>query len=108
MSLLNDPMHPGEVLQTLYLEPLGWSAITCARHIQVPRSRIERLLRGETAMTPDTALRLARAFETTPAYWMAMQVNHDLARAARVLDMPAIAPARVVTATDRPRTRMSG
>ncbi len=75
MSLLKAPMHPGEVLQELYLVPLDMGAIALARRLGVPRTRIERLVKGATGMTPDTALRLARAFNTTPAYWMNMQTR---------------------------------
>jgi len=77
MSLLEAPMHPGEVLKELYLDPLDMGAIALARRLDVPRTRIERLVKGVTNMTPDTALRLARAFNTTPAYWMNMQTNYD-------------------------------
>ena len=75
MSLLKEPMHPGEVLKELYLDPLDMGAIAFARRLDVPRTRIERLVKGVTSVTPDTALRLARAFNTTPAYWMNMQIN---------------------------------
>ena len=81
MSLLKAPMHPGEVLQELYLVPLDMGAIALARRLGVPRTRIERLVKGATGMTPDTALRLARAFNTTLAYWMNMQTNYDMAMA---------------------------
>ncbi|MGR3540036.1 MAG: HigA family addiction module antitoxin [Hasllibacter sp.] len=90
MSLLKKPSHPGRVLKSLYLEPLGMSAIALAKALHVPRTRIERLVKGTTAMTPDTALRLAKAFGTTPAYWMNLQVNHDLARAE--VDVAGIEP----------------
>jgi addiction module HigA family antidote len=92
MSLLKDPMHPGEVLKELYLDPLDIGAVAIARRLDVPRTRIERLLKGATGMTPDTALRLARVFGTTPAYWMNMQTNHDMAVAAREIDVSGIEP----------------
>ncbi|MCT4555244.1 MAG: HigA family addiction module antitoxin [Pelagimonas sp.] len=92
MSLLTDPLHPGEVLKELYLDPLGISAITLARRLNVPRTRIERLIKGSTGVTPDTALRLARAFGTTPAYWMNLQLNFDMARATREVDLSGIEP----------------
>ena len=60
MSLLENPMHPGEVLAELYLSPLSMSAIALANHLHVPRTRIERLIKGTTSMTPDTALRLSQ------------------------------------------------
>jgi antitoxin HigA-1 len=92
MSLLRNPMHPGEVLKELYLTPLEMGAIAFAHRLGVPRTRIERLIKGTTSMTPDTALRLARAFNTTPNYWMNMQVNYDIALAVKSIDVGAIQP----------------
>ena len=92
MSLLKEPMHPGEVLKELYLNPLDMGAITFARRLNVPRTRIERLMKGVTGVTPDTALRLARAFNTTPAYWMNMQTNYDMSVASKVVDVSRIEP----------------
>ena len=79
MSLLKFSVHPGRILNEEFLEPMGLSAIGLARHIDVPRTRIERLLREETAMTVDTATRLAAAFGTTAAFWMNLQTAYELA-----------------------------
>ena len=92
MSLLKEPMHPGEVLKELYLDPLDMGAIAFARRLDVPRTRIERLVKGVTSVTPDTALRLARAFNTTPSYWMNMQTNYDMSIASKVVDVSGIEP----------------
>ena len=92
MSLLKEPMRPGEVLKELYLDPLDMGAIAFARRLDVPRTRIERLVKGVTSVTPDTALRLARAFNTTPAYWMNMQTNYDMSVASKVVDVSGIEP----------------
>lgn len=92
MSLLQNPMHPGQVLQELYLAPLNMSAMALAKRLGVPRTRIERLVTGTTRMTSDTALRLAKAFVTTPAYWMNMQVNHDLMMMQTTVDVSGIQP----------------
>lgn len=92
MSLLEAPVRPGEVLQELYLAPLGMGAIALARRLGVPRTRIERLVKGTTRMTPDTALRLARAFNTSPAYWLNMQTNYDKAIASGQVDVSGIEP----------------
>ncbi len=92
MSLLQNPMHPGDVLNELYLVPLDMSSPALAKRLGVPRTRIERLVKGETRMTPDTALRLSKAFGTTPAYWMTMQVNHDLANLSASVDVSGIEP----------------
>ena len=92
MSLLAEPMHPGEVLKMLYLDPLNMRVIAVARHLDVPRTRIERLVKGATGMTPDIALRLARAFSTTPTYWMNMQTSYDMAAASKKVDVSGIEP----------------
>lgn len=76
------PVHPGEILREEYLDPLGMSAGALARRLNVPRTRIERLVAEETPVTVDTALRLARFFQTTPEFWMNMQTGYDLKRVA--------------------------
>ena len=86
------PMHPGEVLEELYLKPLELSAGALAKKLGVPRTRIERVVKGRTSITPDTAFRLARAFKTTPHYWMNMQMSYDLARAGAIIDVSDIQP----------------
>jgi addiction module HigA family antidote len=92
MTLLKNPSHPGEVLAELYLEPLGMSAISLARHLNVPRTRIERIVKGETALSVDTALRLSKFFGTTPELWINLQRAHDLARARETVDLSRITP----------------
>jgi antitoxin HigA-1 len=78
MSKKLEPVHPGEVLREDFLVPMHLSAPAVARAIGVPRTRVERLARCETPVTADTALRLARYFGTTPAFWMGMQAQYDL------------------------------
>jgi addiction module HigA family antidote len=79
------PIHPGEILREEYLIPLKMSAGALARKLNVPRTRIERLSSEETAVTTDTALRLAKFFRTTPEFWMNMQASYDLKIQARAL-----------------------
>ncbi|MFN8719858.1 MAG: HigA family addiction module antitoxin [Rhodospirillales bacterium] len=76
------PVHPGEILQEEFLVPLGLSPYAVAKACDVPRTRIERLVRGETPVTADTALRLGRYFATGPEFWMNLQSLHDIAVAA--------------------------
>lgn len=73
-----DPIHPGEILKEEFLEPLGTSAAELARAIRVPPNRVTRLINGQAAVTPDTALRLARALRTTPEFWLNLQLRFDL------------------------------
>lgn len=79
------PLHVGEVLREEFLRPLGLSAYAIAKAIGVPRTRIERLVREETALTADTALRLARYFGTTAEFWMNLQSGYELECAKRAL-----------------------
>ncbi len=77
-------IHPGEVLREEFLLPMKLSAYAVARACGVPRTRIERLAREETPITADTALRLAKLFGTTPAFWMNLQSQHDIELAEEV------------------------
>lgn len=92
MSMLKNPAHPGEVLSELFLAPLEMSAGALAKRLDVPRTRVERLVKGETAMTADTALRLSAFFGNTPEFWLNLQRAHDLAQASRVVDVSHIQP----------------
>ena len=82
MTTKYDPIHPGEILEKEFLEPLGINAAELARAIQVPPNRVTRLINGQAAVTPDTALRLARALRTTPEFWLNLQLRFDLDTAA--------------------------
>jgi len=72
------PTHPGEVLREDFLRPLGLSQYALAKAIDVPQIRISAIVNGKRAITPDTALRLARYFATTPEFWIGMQATYDL------------------------------
>ena len=74
--------HPGQVLREEFLVPLDLPAHAIAIAIDVPRERIERLAQEEIDLDTDTALGLARFFGTTPAFWMNLQTQFDLERAA--------------------------
>lgn|SRR5574337_830438 len=77
------PVHPGEVLREEFLRPMNLTPYAVARAIGVPRTRIERLAHERTAVTADTALRLARYFGTSPTFWLGIQTQYDLERARR-------------------------
>ncbi|PRD41934.1 addiction module antidote protein, HigA family [Phyllobacterium phragmitis] len=85
MTSILPPVHPGEILREEYLVPLGMSAGALSKHLNVPRTRIERLAIEQTGVTPDTALRLAKFFRTTPEFWMNMQASYDLKKKAAAI-----------------------
>lgn len=75
--------HPGEMLREDFLPDYDLTPGALARAMGLKdRTRIERLVREQQPVTPDTALRLAKVFGTTPEFWMNMQVHHDLSAAA--------------------------
>jgi len=90
------PVHPGEILREEFLLPMALSPYAVARACAVPRTRIERLAREETPVTADTALRLAKYFGTTPAFWMNLQTQYDLevAEDGTAADLKGIKPVK--------------
>lgn len=73
--------HPGEILQTEFLEPLGVTQYRLAMDLKIPHSRVTAIIRGRRSITPDTALRLSRYFGTTAEFWIGLQQEFDLRKA---------------------------
>jgi addiction module HigA family antidote len=73
--------HPGEMLREEFLSPLGITQNSLAMKIRVPATRIGEIIHGKRAITPDTALRLARFFGNSPEFWMGLQQMYDLSKA---------------------------
>jgi addiction module HigA family antidote len=72
------PIHPGEILQLEFLEPLGISQYRLAKEISVSPRRINEIVKGTRSITANTALRLARYFSTTDRFWMNLQSHYEL------------------------------
>jgi len=72
------PIHPGEILLTEFLEPLEVSQYRLAKDLSVPARRINEIVLGKRGISADTALRLARHFETSDRFWMNLQTRYDL------------------------------
>jgi addiction module HigA family antidote len=72
------PIHPGEILREDFLVPLGMSANALALALDVPAPRINDIVRERRAVTADTALRLARYFDSSPEFWLNLQTAYDL------------------------------
>jgi len=72
------PVHPGEILQEEFLDPLELPAADLAERLRLPAESVESLARSERPITADDALRLARYFDTTPDFWLNLQAQHDL------------------------------
>jgi len=78
--------HPGETLLHDSLEEMGITQYRLAKAIRVPQRRISQIVKGERAITADTALRLARFFGTTEGFWINLQANYDMAMARERLE----------------------
>lgn len=78
MKYKRSPSHPGGILKRLYLEPLGISLTALAVALGVSRKTVSKLINEKGSVTPEMALRLSIAFETTPQLWLNLQQQHDL------------------------------
>ena len=72
------PLHPGEILQQEFLEPMGLSQNKLAMALRVPARRINEIVLGKRGVTADTALRLARYFGMSPQFWLGLQMDYEL------------------------------
>lgn len=74
----NQAVHPGAILRSQFMEQHGLSASGLAIRLHVPAPRVNDIVRERRGISPDSALRLARFFGTTPQYWMDLQTAYDL------------------------------
>jgi len=72
------PIHPGEILREDFMKPLGISMNRLALDLRIPVTRIAEIVHERRGITPDTALRLGRYFNTSPRFWMNAQSSYDL------------------------------
>ncbi|MDB5439012.1 MAG: plasmid maintenance system antidote protein family [Caulobacteraceae bacterium] len=79
------PVHPGEILLEEFIRPYGLTAGRAAARLHIARPRIEKLVRGQTPITVDTALRLERLFGASAQFWLNLQTRYDLEAAKRAL-----------------------
>lgn len=75
---MHNPPHPGEVLRELCLEPLDITVTKAAEALGVSRKTLSAILNGRAGISPEMAIRLAKAFDTTPESWMNQQMQYDL------------------------------
>ncbi len=82
------PPHPGEFLESRFLKPLHISQTELAEALGISRRRVNELVNGRRAITPDTAVRLAMYFRNDAAFWMHLQVAWDMRAAAQRVRAP--------------------
>jgi len=78
-----DPAHPGEILWEFYIEPRNLSVSEAARKIGISRPNFSAIINGRAGISALMAIRLSRAFKTTPEFWINLQSNYDLAQALK-------------------------
>lgn len=78
--MMHKPPHPGDVIRKLCIEPLGITITEAAKALGVSRKAISELLNGHTGISPEMAVRLSIAFDTTPESWLTQQMQYDLWR----------------------------
>ena|SRR3989338_1418768 len=76
--MMHNPPHPGEIIKEICFKPLGLSITEAAKNLGVSRKALSELINGKTGISPEMALRLAKAFNTTPESWLTQQMNYDL------------------------------
>lgn len=89
---MHNPPHPGEFILATYLEPFGLSARALAENIGVAPSTLARVITGKSGLSPEMALRLAKALGRSPEAWLAMQDNYDLWQARKTTRLEDIKP----------------
>lgn len=89
MSISNPP-HPGEILNELYLKENGLSISKTATNIGMSRQSLSELVNGKNGITAQTALRLAKAFNTSPRYWLNLQNAYDLNKAEKSINLDEV------------------
>lgn len=83
---MKNPPHPGRILRDECLEPLGLSVTAGAKALGVSRQALNNVVNGRAGISPEMAIRIAKAFGSTAQTWLRMQCNYDLARALRSED----------------------
>ena len=81
---MHNPPHPGEILRSLCLEPLGLTVTHAAKALGVSRKTLSSILNGRAGVSPEMAVRLSIAFNTTAESWLNQQVQHDLWQAEKL------------------------
>jgi len=84
---MHNPPHPGEFISETYLEPYEISVRSLAESLGVAASTLNRVINGQSGVSPEMALRLSKAIGRSPESWLAMQHNYDLWSAKELTDL---------------------
>lgn len=84
---MHNPPHPGEFIYATYMEPFDISCRNLAKHLDVAASTLNRILKMQSGISPEMAVRLSRVLGRTPESWLLMQDNYDLWQVKKTLNM---------------------
>lgn len=87
---MHNPPHPGEFILATYMEPYGLSCRYLAERLDVAPSTLNRVLKGQSGISPEMALRLSKALGRTPQSWLAMQDAYDLWHAEKTIKLSRV------------------
>ena len=85
--IMYNPPHPGEIIKEAYLEPLGLTVTEAAKALKVTRKTLSAIINRRAGISPAMAIRLSKAFNTTPQLWLNMQQSYDLWHAQNETDI---------------------
>lgn len=89
---MHKPPHPGEFIQEIYMEPFGYSCRFVAKQLDVSPSTLNRILKGQSAVSPEMALRLSKALGRSAQSWLTLQDNYDLWQAKQNVNLAKVMP----------------
>jgi addiction module HigA family antidote len=92
---MHNPPHPGEIIKEAYLQPLGLTVTEAAKALKVTRKTLSAVINGRTGISPTMAIRLSKAFNTTPQLWLNIQQSYDLWHAQKEMDASKVKILRV-------------
>lgn len=84
---MHNPPHPGEFITDVYMEPFGYSCRFVAKKLDVSASTLNRILKGQSSISPEMALRLSKTLGRTPESWLQMQDNYNLWQAKQSVNL---------------------
>ncbi|CUS35388.1 HigA family addiction module antitoxin [Candidatus Nitrospira nitrificans] len=96
---MKTPPHPGRIVRQECLEPLNLTVTAAAKHLRITRQALNNLLNERAGISPQMAIRLSKAFGSTPEVWLGLQLDYDLAHAARIAGRLKISRLEVDEAT---------
>ncbi|NIP38922.1 MAG: HigA family addiction module antidote protein [Candidatus Dadabacteria bacterium] len=89
-KIMHNPPHPGEIIKQVYLDQLQLTVTKAARAMNVTRKTLSSIINGKSGISPAMAIRLSKAFNTTPQLWMNLQQSYDLLHAQNNIDISKV------------------